>query len=99
MTAPAAATRAVVTDPPGEPTTVTLYGDDGALASVVLDPATCVGLAADLLGAARIRLGRWAPESSASHQSNAEGKSATTLAKPTTTTLHGPVIDAARQGR
>ena len=57
MTAPHAS-RAVVTDPPGEATRVALYGPDGVLAYVELDPASAVGLAADLLEAARVRLGR-----------------------------------------
>lgn len=54
----AAATRAVVTDPPGEPTRLALYRDDVLLASVQLDPASAVGIAGDLLEAARLRLGR-----------------------------------------
>jgi hypothetical protein len=47
------ATRAVVADPPGEPTTLTLYTDDGAVASITLGPADAVGIASDLLSAAR----------------------------------------------
>ncbi len=59
MTAPTPrAFRCIVSDPPGLPTTLTLYRDDIGLASIALDPATCVGLAADLLAAARARLGR-----------------------------------------
>lgn len=52
------ATRAVVADPPGEPTTVTLLGESGALAILALGPAECIALASDLLNAARRRLGR-----------------------------------------
>jgi hypothetical protein len=55
---PASATRAVVTDSPGEPTTLTLYAEDIALAAVVLGPADAVWVASDLLNAARRRLGR-----------------------------------------
>jgi len=38
-----AATRIVVTEPPGEPTAVALYADgiDEPLASIALGPATC----------------------------------------------------------
>lgn len=57
MTAPRAS-RAIISDPAGAPTTLTLFLDDQALAFVELDPATCVGLAGDLIEAARIRLGR-----------------------------------------
>jgi hypothetical protein len=52
------ATRAVVTDPPGEPTILTLYGEDGALAAIPLGPADAIALASDLLNAARRRMGR-----------------------------------------
>ncbi len=58
MSAPAIGCRVVVADPPGEPTTLTIYSDGGALASVQLDPASAVGLAGDLIEAARVRLGR-----------------------------------------
>jgi len=56
--APLPATSAVVADPPGEPTTLTLYAEDSALASITLGPAECVALASDLLNAARRRFGR-----------------------------------------
>ena len=36
---PVPATRAVVADPSGEPTTLALYKEDGGLASIVLGPA------------------------------------------------------------
>lgn len=52
------ATRCIVVDGPGLPTALQLYRDDVMLAEVLIDTATCVGLAADLLSAARIRLGR-----------------------------------------
>jgi hypothetical protein len=55
---PARATRAVVADPPGQPATLTLYNDRGALGSIVLGPADAVALASDLLLTARARLGR-----------------------------------------
>jgi hypothetical protein len=55
---PIPATRAVVADPPGEPTTLTLYNEDGGLASIMLGPAECIALASDLLNAARRRFGR-----------------------------------------
>jgi hypothetical protein len=55
---PVQASRCVVTDPPGGPTTLTLYTDEGAIAFVRLDPATCVGLAGDLIAVAGVRLGR-----------------------------------------
>ena len=61
MTALAAAPRATtaaVVDSPGEPTTLTLYGSAGAVAAIVLGPAECVALAADLLASARVRMGR-----------------------------------------
>lgn len=58
MSAPAIGCRVVVADPPGEATTLTIYADVGALASVQLDPASAVGLAGDLIEAARVRLGR-----------------------------------------
>jgi hypothetical protein len=53
-----AATRAIITDPPGEPSTLTLYRDDDALAAIPLGPADAVRLASDLLLAARRRFGR-----------------------------------------
>src|SRR5262245_1633924 len=52
------ATRAVVSDPPGQPATLTLYGDSGALGSIALGPADAVALASDLLLTARARLGQ-----------------------------------------
>jgi ethanolamine utilization microcompartment shell protein EutS len=52
------ATRAVVADPPGQPATLTLYDDAGALGSVELGPAEAVALASDLLLTARLRYGR-----------------------------------------
>lgn len=52
------ATRAVVADPPGEPATLTLYDDAGALGSIALGPADAVALASDLLLTARLRFGR-----------------------------------------
>jgi hypothetical protein len=52
---PVPATRAVVADRPGEPTTLALYNDDGGLASIVLGPTECITLASDLLNAARRR--------------------------------------------
>lgn len=52
------ATRAVVSDPPGQPATLTFYDDDGPLGSIVLGPAECLALASDLLLAARVRYGR-----------------------------------------
>ena len=52
------ATRAVVSDPPGGATTLTLYRDGDVLAFVELDPATAIGTAGDLIEAARVRLGR-----------------------------------------
>jgi hypothetical protein len=55
---PLPATRAIVADPPGEPTTLTIYDEDGGLASIVLGPAECIALASDLLNAARRRFGR-----------------------------------------
>ena len=58
MSAPAIGCRVVVADPPGEPTTLTIYSDAGALASVQLDPASAIGLAGDLIEAARVRFGR-----------------------------------------
>jgi hypothetical protein len=55
-----AAVRAVVTDPPGEPTTLALYveGTEEAAATIILGPAQCVALASDLLNSARRRFGR-----------------------------------------
>jgi hypothetical protein len=47
----------VVTDPPGEPTTLTLSNDTNAIA-IPLGPAECLALASDLLLAARVRYGR-----------------------------------------
>lgn len=52
------ATRLVVSDPPGEPSRITLYRDGDVLAFVELDPATAIGTAGDLIEAARIRRGR-----------------------------------------
>jgi hypothetical protein len=52
------ALRAVVADPPGEQTTLTLYDQSGALASIALDPASAAALARDLLDAACQRRGR-----------------------------------------
>ena len=57
MTAPAAS-HFQVADPPGEPTTLALYGPAGALAAIVLGPAECIALASDLLASARVRMGR-----------------------------------------
>ncbi len=99
MTAPLA-TRAVITDPPGEPTTLTLYAAGGAVAFVHLDPATAVGLAGDLIEAARVRLGRGrAPDSSASHHARADTPPATPLAAETSTRLCDSKIDSAGHGR
>jgi hypothetical protein len=55
---PIPATRAVVADAPGEPTTLTLYDESGGLAVIVLGPADAVRIASDLLNAARRRFGR-----------------------------------------
>jgi hypothetical protein len=55
---PVSATRAVIADPPGEPTGLTLYSDNGPVASITLGPAECVALASDLLTAERRRFGR-----------------------------------------
>jgi hypothetical protein len=52
------AARTIVSVPPGQPTTLTLYYRDGALGSIVLGPADAVALASDLLLTARARLGR-----------------------------------------
>lgn len=52
------ATRAVVADPPGEPTTLTMHDESGAIATLTLGPAECIALASDLLNAARRRIGR-----------------------------------------
>jgi ethanolamine utilization microcompartment shell protein EutS len=52
------ATRAVVADPPGQPTTLTLYDDAGALGAIILGPGDAVALASDLLLTARLRFGR-----------------------------------------
>jgi len=59
-TAPAVprATRAIVSDPPGQPARLTLYDAEGALGSIALGPAEAVALASDLLLTARVRLGR-----------------------------------------
>ena len=54
--------RGVVSDPPGSPTTLTLYAADQALAELQLGPAEAVALASDLLLAARRRYGRPAHE-------------------------------------
>jgi hypothetical protein len=51
------ATHVVVSDPPGDPTTLTIYNETSALA-IHLGPSECVALASDLLLAARIRYGR-----------------------------------------
>ena len=50
--------RAVVSDPPGAPSMLTLYAGDQALAELQLAPAEAVALASDLLLAARRRYGR-----------------------------------------
>ncbi|MGE0118695.1 MAG: hypothetical protein AB7S71_18210 [Dongiaceae bacterium] len=55
---PIAAARCVIVDAPGEPTTLVLYTDDGALGSIQLGPADAVRVASDLLLSARRRLGR-----------------------------------------
>jgi hypothetical protein len=55
---PIAAARCVIVDAPGEPTTLVLYTDDGALGSIQLGPADAVRIASDLLLSARRRLGR-----------------------------------------
>jgi hypothetical protein len=55
---PARSTRAIVSDPPGQPATLTLYDSDGAIGSIVLGPADAVALASDLLLTARAGLGR-----------------------------------------
>ena len=50
--------RAVVSDPPGAPSMLTLHTSDQALASLELAPSECVALASDLLLSARARYGR-----------------------------------------
>ena len=50
--------RAVVSDPPGAPSILTLYTGDQALAELQLGPAEAVALASDLLLSARRRYGR-----------------------------------------
>ena len=50
--------RAVIADPPGAPTVLTLYAGDQALASLELAPSEAVALASDMLLAARRRYGR-----------------------------------------
>ncbi len=50
--------RAVVSDPPGAPSMLTLYTGDHALAELQLAPAEAVALASDLLLSARRRYGR-----------------------------------------
>ena len=50
--------RAVIADPPGAATTLTMYSGDVALAELAIGPAECVALASDLLLAARRRYGR-----------------------------------------
>jgi hypothetical protein len=93
---PFIATRAVVSDPPGEPTSIALYDDAGALASAQLDPATCVDVASDLLNAARIRLGRGAAaEPRGSQHAGAEGEAARVVAVRTSTPLCGQKIGSA----
>ncbi len=47
-----------VVEMPGEPARVVLTGADAAEAACEIDPASAVALAADLLEAARNRLGR-----------------------------------------
>ena len=48
--------RAVVTDAPGLPITLALYGDDGRAAAVLLTPLRAVALAGSLIEAALPRL-------------------------------------------
>jgi hypothetical protein len=55
MKKPRPATRAVVTDPPGEPAVLTLYNTAGAIATLKLNPTRCLALAGDLLNLARRR--------------------------------------------
>ena len=50
--------RAVVADPGGGPTVLTMYAGDQALAALELAPSEAVALASDLLLAARRRYGR-----------------------------------------
>ena len=50
--------RIEVVELPGEPARVVLSGAEGAEAACEVDPASAVGLAADLLEVARNRLGR-----------------------------------------
>lgn len=56
--------RAVISDPPGSPSMLTLYTGDEALAEMQLGPAEVVSLASDLLLSARRRYGRAHKESS-----------------------------------
>ncbi|MEO5375643.1 MAG: hypothetical protein H7840_15465 [Alphaproteobacteria bacterium] len=49
-------TRAVVTAPPGEPVTVTVYAGAERVAVVPLTGAQCLALAERLISAARSRL-------------------------------------------
>ncbi len=55
---PPVAGRAVVSDPPGSPSMLTLYSAGQALATLELAPAEAVVLASDLLLSARRRYGR-----------------------------------------
>ncbi len=55
---PPVAGRAVISDPPGSPSMLTLYSADQALAELQLAPAEAVALASDLLLSARRRYGR-----------------------------------------
>ncbi len=55
---PPVAGHAVISDPPGSPSMLTLYSADVALASLELAPSEAVALASDLLLAARQRYGR-----------------------------------------
>ena len=56
--------RAVVSDPPGAPSMLTLYAGDQVLAALELAPSEAVALASDLLLAARRRCGRDRQEAS-----------------------------------
>lgn len=55
-----AATRVVVSDPPGEPTSITLYAadDEQPIASIAIGPHMAVQVASDLLRSALRRFGR-----------------------------------------
>ena len=55
---PPIAGRAVISDPPGSPSMLTLFTGDEALAEMQLGPAEAVSLASDLLLSARRRYGR-----------------------------------------